>query len=67
MDRTACLDDPLFLAVAIGKTRDVINQVVSMFDGEQRGEGVPCAEWSDGTQSEEESSAAVIHSRLLIL
>lgn len=33
-DRTACLDDAPFLAVAIGKTREVINQVVSMFDGE---------------------------------
>lgn len=32
--RTACLDDPPFLAVAKGKMREVINQVVSMFDGE---------------------------------
>lgn len=41
-DRTACLDDPPPpppLAVAIGKMREVINQVVSMFDVEERGEG----------------------------
>lgn len=35
-DGTVCLDDPRFRANAIGKTRRVINQVVSMFDGVER-------------------------------
>lgn len=34
MDRKTCLDDPRFLGAAIGNVRAVINQVVSMFDGE---------------------------------
>lgn len=69
-DGTVCLDDPHFLANAIGKTRKVINQVVSMFDGVERieerigGFGAP-GEKCERYQNEEESSVVVIHGGLL--